>query len=170
MVVKKFLSLILALMMVLSCASAMAEAVYFDPAVQELVPGEFVALDGIGLMFYLPETMQAVEMTENDIAGGGLAAFTDGTVNVSIAYAPISDDAGNPLCTIDEVVAFYNASGIEANARVLNDLGCVAYTVPGTDLCGIVFPDGEGGLLAFSFIPYNEIVAVMISSIMAYEQ
>lgn len=167
---KKILALVLCLMMALSCASAMGEAVYFDPAAVEAVPGEFVALDGIGLMFYLPATMQAVEMTEADIAGGGLAAFTDGAVNVSIAYAPISDDAGNPLCTIDDVVTFYNASGINAQAGVLNDLGCVSYTVPGTDMCGVVFPDGEGGLLAFSFLPYNEITAVMISSIMAYEE
>lgn len=167
---KKILSLVIALMMILSCACAMGEALYFDPAVTEALPGEFVALDGVGLMFYLPEGMQAVEMTEADIAGGGLAAFSDGTVNVSIAYAPIADDAGNPLCTIEQVVEYYNASGIVANAAVLNDLGCVSYSVPGTNLCGIVYPDGEGGLLAFSFNPYNEIVAVMISSIMAYEE
>lgn len=167
---KRILVFALSLMMMLSCASAMAEAVYFDPAAMEIIPGEFAALEGIGLMFYLPETMQPIEMTEADVAGGGLAAFTDGTVNVSIAYAPIADDAGNPLCTIDEVVEFYNASGIAANAGVLNDLGCVAFTVPETSLGGVVFPDGEGGLLAFSFAPLNETAAVMLSSIMACEE
>jgi len=167
---KKFLCLLLSLVMMLSCACAMAEAVYFDPAVEEVIPGEFVALEGIGLMFYLPETMQPMELTEADIAGGGLAAFTDGTVNVSIAYAPITDDQGNPLTGIEQIVEFYNASGIEAYARVLNDLGCVAFTVPETTLAGVVYPDGQGGLLAFSFTAMTETTGAMLTSIMAYEE
>ena len=109
---KKILALVLALMMVLCCVSAMAEVpaeeakvLYFDESVLEVMPGEFVALDGIGLMFYVPEGMQMTELTEEDIAAGGLLAMNDGTTVVSIAYAPITDDAGNPLLDLETTCA-----------------------------------------------------------------
>jgi len=169
---KKILALVLSLMMVFACASAMAEnAVYFDEAVYEAMPGEFYALDGVGLMIYVPEGMQMMEMSEDDIAAGGLMALSNGTVAVSVAYAPVADDAGNPLLDLESVHAYYNASGMQANIGVLNDLACVTFLVPGTELGGVVFPDGEGGILAFTFNPVSDVVsAVMISSIMAYEQ
>ena len=167
---KKVLAMLLALMMVLACTAAVAEEVYFDESFVENIPGEFVLFEDLGLIMYLPETMQAVEMTEADIAGGGIAAFTDGTSSISIAYAPIADEAGNPMTTLEQLIDFYNASGITTVFRTLNDIPCAAFSVAEPPLSGIAYVDGTGNVLAFSGTPLTEEVAVMLTSIMAYAE
>ena len=167
---KKWLSLVLTLMMVLASVSALAEEVYFDESFVANIPGEFVLLEELGLVFYLPETMQAMEMTEADIAGGGIAAFTDGTASVSIAYAPVADGAGAPITTLEQLIDFYNASGITTVFRMLNDIPCAAFSVEDPSLSGIAYVDGSGNVLAFTGTPLTEEVAVMLTSIMAYAE
>ena len=168
---KKILSLVLSLMMVLASVSAMAEAVLdFDFGVTETVPGEFIGLEGLGLMFYVPETMQMLELTEAAIATGGLAAFSDGSLNASVAYAPVFDDAGNPLLDLDSIIACYAAAGLNAAPIILNNVNAVVFTMPGSELCGVVYPDGEGGILAFTFSNSGDTASIMMSSIMPYAE
>lgn len=168
---KKLLALALSLMMILASVSALAEenVVYFSEEAASAVEGEFVALEDFGLMFYLPAEMEAIELTEADIATGGYAGWKSATNAISIGYAPVTDDEGNVLTDLESLAAFYNASGMEAYIGTVNDLACVGFTVPGSTLSGLVFATESGNVLAFSFASLDTVTSVVASSIMVLE-
>lgn len=169
---KKIIALALALMMLL-CASAVAEelpAVYFDEAVMETVPGDFMLIPSCSLILYVPEEMESMKLTEEDIAAGGIAAWmNDENRAISVACAPVTDGEGNAITDLETLHALYTASGIESTLGTVNDLPCLSFTLPESTLGGIAFMTEEGEVLAFSCTPMDEVAAVVLSSIMLDE-
>ena len=166
---KKILALIFSLMMLFS-VSAMAEeesnVLNFNEAVMAELPGEFVLLEEFGMMFYLPSSMQQIELTEADIANGGYAGWTDGAAGgISIGCRPSADAEGNPITDYETLCAFYNESGLTSKMVTLNEIPCVTFSTEDASLFGVSYLLSDGSVLAFTFTGVVE-NTVVLSSIM----
>ncbi len=176
---KKLFALILVLLMSLACAVAEEEvtvnAYYFDPALVEGFDGNFVEIEGLGLMMYLPANFVSLEISEEDLAKGvyGVLAAEDGTMSVSITLAGVADANGNLITDLEGLAAFYAESGVtEMEIAYFNDLPALFYTLhtPVT-YNSLAFVTAEGYFISFSFLPNGteemaNLANVMLTSVM----
>lgn len=176
---KKVLSLILSMMMlVFSCAAVAEEAnviTYDEAALQASgLEGEFVALEDFGLQFFLPNGLQAVEVTADQAAAGTYAIYAtaDQTNMMSIGYAATVDAEGKPITDLDALAEFYTANGAtDVAIAELNGLSCLEYTLTSINTVGIVFMMDSDNVLTFNFAPINDenfatVAGVIVTTIM----
>ena len=176
---KKILALVLVLMMTLVSA-AFAEAeysyteIYFDEANIAEIPGEWVEVADFGVKFYLPSVLTALEITEEDMAGGAIAAFAteDMSASMSLGYAAAVDAEGNALEYIEDLAAQYAEAGVsEVDVAFVNEWPIVTYAIPDQGLMGAAVLFGDGTQLTMNFAPiadenYAALATIMISSFM----
>ena len=195
---KKFLAMILSIMMLaLPCAS-MADAadaaeatdgettsdaveITYDENViaQAGLEGEFVSLADMGLMFqfFLPNTLIAQDLTEDQAATGAIALYTneDGTNSMSIGYGMAVDAEGNTVTTLEELNAAYASAGCEdMEYATINGIPCMSYTIKASDVGGVAFLFDDGTQLTFNFAPASDenfavATYAILSSIMIVE-
>ena len=116
---KKFFAVALALVMMLCCACALAEAAYsyseysYDESLFTEIGGEWIAMEGLGLMFYQPDIYLPAEVPQEAADQGIVALFMSegGTSEFSISYGPAIDVEGNPAASIEDLAAYYTALG-----------------------------------------------------------
>lgn len=195
---KKFLAMILSIMMLaLPCASLAdaadaAEAtdgettsdaveITYDENViaQAGLEGEFVSLADMGLMFqfFLPNTLIAQDLTEDQAATGAIALYTneDGTNSMSIGYGMAIDAEGNTVTTLEELNAAYASAGCEdMEYATINGIPCMSYTIKASDVGGVAFLFDDGTQLTFNFSPASDenfavATYAILSSIMIVE-
>ena len=160
---KKFLAMILSIMLLaLPCASladadaaaetdadavaetdAAGEAIEFtyDPDViaQAGLEGEFVSLADMGILFqfFLPNTLTAQDLTEDQAATGAIALFVneDATNSMSIGYGMAVDAEGNTVTTLEELNAAYASAGCEdMEYATINGIPCMSYSIKASDV------------------------------------
>ncbi|MEG0640541.1 MAG: hypothetical protein RR824_10935 [Clostridia bacterium] len=161
---KKILSLILSMMMLVFSSIALAEqpnVITYDEATLQAsgLEGEFVKLEDFGLQFFLPNGLQAVEATAEQTAAGTYAIYAnaDQTNMMSIGYAATMDAEGKPITELAALGEFYTANGATDVAMVeLNGMACLEYTLTSANSMGIVFMMDSGNVLAFNFSPIND--------------
>ena len=113
---------------------AAGEAIEFtyDPDViaQAGLEGEFVSLADMGILFqfFLPNTLTAQDLTEDQAATGAIALFVneDATNSMSIGYGMAVDAEGNTVTTLEELNAAYASAGCEdMEYATINGIPCM---------------------------------------------
>ena len=174
---KKFIALVLAMLLCCSCAFAEELPVFaFDPASVEGMDGGFVAIGDTGLQMYIPNEFVAFEPSENDVANGVLAIMgrEDGSLMLTISMAGVADAEGNLITDLETLRDFYTANGaVGAEIVDLNGYMALSYgmeqPVP-TNGIVVMF---EGGIVVAFNVNFAEgtdenlnLTAIMLSSIM----
>ena len=90
---KKIVCVLMALCLMLAATAAMAEATLnwsdFEPILSESgVNGEFVTFDQVAVKIWIPEGMNAAELTQEDIDKGFIGYFApeDQSASLSVVY------------------------------------------------------------------------------------
>lgn len=175
---KKLLAMILSIMMLaLPCAGladantttdtetadtgdGMIEFTYdADAIAQAGIEGEFIGLGDLGLQFFLPNTLIAQEMTEEQTASGAIALYSteDGTNSMSIGYGMAVDAEGNTVTTLEELANAYAAAGCEEiEYATINGIPCMSYSIKASDVGGVAILFDDGTQLTFNFAPASD--------------
>ena len=158
---KKILALVLVLTMMLVSAFAVAEAAYtyseynYDETMFAEIGGEWLALDGLGLMFYLPDIYVPAEIPEALAEVGTIALYgtTDGTGVLNVAYGPALKAADTAAETIEDLAGYYTSVGMSGvDVIVVNGIPMVMAMDEKNDMVSysVFFADSTQLLLAFS--------------------
>lgn len=172
---KKVLALVLCLLIAIS-ASAFAEAAYtyveysYDETMFAEIGGDWLAMEGLGLKFYLPDVYLPAEITE-DLAAGGVVGFfatEDASSVFSITYGAAADDEGNALTSIEELAEFYTSTGAtDVDIIFVNGIPLLTSMVPETDTLNytVFFEDSTQCLL--SFTPASDMNTALLGGLMS---
>lgn len=176
---KKILALVMALMMLFS-VSAFAETAYtyteynYDETLFAEIGGEWIALEGLGLMFYLPDIYLPTEIPEfmTEVGVIGLFGTEAGSSIMTVSYGPAVDAEGNAITTLEDLAAFFTSTGAtNVDIILVNGIPVVTNLMAESDMVtySVFFEDSTQCL--FSFVPASDAnTAVMagltISSLM----
>lgn len=161
---KKFLALILCLLMALSMTAAVAEEA---PAVlaEELYEGVWVQFED-GFEFYLPAGWVEYELTTEANAMGLFyaAGSEDGVYLCTLGWQPLEAEV-----TIEKAQTLLAASYPTATLTDVNGVGMVYYMDEANNTLNFVALDGaEPGFYVFAFTPGNDedfqVLAALIAS------
>ena len=169
---KKLFALVLCLVMFMS-VSASAEYSYteytYDESLFTEIGGEWLALDGLGLKFYLPDVYLQAELADALAASGVIAAFAteDSSSVFTIAYGPAVDAAGNAVTTMEDLGAYYTAIGAtNVDVIIVNGIPVLTSLLPETDLLSysVLFADSTQCVL--SFTPASDANTALLAGLM----
>ncbi len=175
---KKLFALILALALMLSAMPVFAtetqvtEINWSDVEVlADMVEGEFVTLENIGLKLWIPADFKPMELTEEQAGVGMLAIYaTEGdTAAVSVQYVE-----SNGL-TMDEFInQMMENGGAEPEQVLINGLEGVGYDLPAENTSCAVFQTESGNFVQVMVAPVtadtdSTVLMMIISSIQAAE-
>ena len=162
---KKFLCVVMALCLMLSATAALGEAALnwedFEPILTEAgVDGEFVTFDEIAVKIWIPEGMNAVELTQEDIDKGFIGCYMpdDGSASMSVVYVDTDsmtlEEFGENLANLEGVT--------EIEYGTVNGLPCVTYQIPDQDSVSIAFTTEAGYILEVTCWPVSEENAMLV--------
>lgn len=157
---KKMLSLVLALMMVLLAGFACAEeAVNFE----DFYPGEWVEFEG-GFQLYLPTEWPELEITADLTEAGIGYGRSDGEWAFLLGYSELDADL-----SVEELQAILQDAYSYAEIIELQDCAVVCYLDEANDsLCFAALDGTEPGMYIFCFTPAsNEDLQALATVIMA---
>jgi len=126
---KKLLALIMTLTMLLVSVSAFAESAYtyteytYDESLFAEIGGEWLGLEELGLMLYLPDIYLPAEIPEVLLNAGTIALYAtaDGISVLNFAYGPAVNTAGASAVSVEELAAYYASvvdTAIAANGQL----------------------------------------------------
>ena len=164
---KKFLCVVMALCLMLSATAVLAEEAPalnwedFKTILTEAgVTGEFVTFDEIAVKIWIPEGMNAVELTQEDIDKGFIGYFApeDQSASLSVVYV---DTDGMTLEEYGENLA--NMEGVtEIEFGTVNGLPCVTYEIPEQSSMSIAFTTEAGYVLEVTCWPLGDENAMLV--------
>ncbi len=178
---KKIIALVLALVLALSAVGAFAEAApeqvelnweTVEPTLADFgLTGDFVTFEQIAVKLWVPASMTAVELTQEDIDNGFIAYFLDDdqTAQISVVYVDVSG------MSLEEYAAKLPELGAtEIEAVTINGLPAISYVLEENDCVCIAFATEAGYILEVTMAPKSvegaDIAwAIVGSSIMAAE-
>jgi len=144
---KKMLSLVLALMMVLLAGFACAEEVKFE----DFYAGEWVAFEG-GFQLYLPTEWPEVEITAELAESGVGYGRSDGEWAFLLGYSALDADL-----SVEELQAILEGAYSYAEIIELQDCAVVCYLDEANDsLCFAALDGTEPGMYIFCFTPASD--------------
>lgn len=162
---KKILVMMMVLAMLLVSASAFAETAYtyaeynYDETMFAEIGGDWIAMDGLGLMFYLPDIYLDTEIPEvlAQVGTIGLFATQDGSSIMTVAYGPAVDANGNVLATAEELAANYTALGCtNVDVIIVNGIPVVTSLTTESDMLSYSVGYGDGTQCVMSFTPASD--------------
>ncbi len=177
---KKMLVMLTLLCVVLLPFAAMAETatttITWDEVGAPLVEasgleGDFYALEDIGLAIWLPAGLNAVELSEEDIAAGYLYVLTDDEETCLITIDAVNVEG----MTLDGVLEEAVAQGMfEPEIVIINGLSAVSYKDEANNTGCVVLVDTNCNVITFSLMPIEgedaELVfGLIMSSLMPLE-
>ena len=178
---KKIVSLMMVIAMLFVSAAAFAEAAYtygeygYDESLIAEMTGEWVALEGAGLQFYLPDAYLPYEVSAEQAEQGCIASFTneDSTTALTMFITDALDGAGNPIATVEDLAAYYASAGA-ANVDIIlvNGIPAVTYMISEMDFLGYALLFDDATQLTISFAPASDanvaiLAGVMMTTLMA---
>ena len=147
---------ILAVLMVLClfACSAMAEVAEVnwsdvEEAVAE-VPGDFYTFDEIAVKLWIPEGLDPVELTEEDVQAGYIGYFANDEAALAVVYANVDG-----MSIEDYAAALPEAGASEIAMLVINGLPAVRYQLAENDSLNIAFATEAGYVLEITMAPLS---------------
>ena len=157
---KKFFAIVMALCMLLMTA-ALAEGATelnwadIEPVLEAgEVAGEFKTFDEIAVKIWIPEGINAVELSDEDKANGYVGYFQaeDQSGTLAVMYVDTNgmsiDDYADYLAGESDVT--------EVEKATVNGLPCVTYEMPGQDTASIAFATEAGYVLEVTCNPISD--------------
>lgn len=172
---KKVFAILMALCLFVGVALAEGTATLswedFEPILEAGgVTGQFYTFDQIAVKIWLPDGMNAVELSEDDIANGYIGYYMpdDQSGAVAVQYVDVN---GMSLEEYAEYLA-NEAGATDIETGTVNGLPCVSYTLPEQDSTSVTFTTEAGYMLEVTCAPLSvenaELVwGAVISSIQA---
>jgi len=156
---KKLLAVVMALCLMITAALAEEAPALnwedFAPVIEASgVTGQFYTFDEIALQIWMPEGLDPVELTEDDVANGYIGYFMpeDQSAAVSIVYVDVQ---GMSLEEYGEYLT-NEAGATEVEVATVNGLPCVSYKLPEQDSVSIAFTTEQGYMLEVTCVPVSE--------------
>lgn len=156
---KKFLAVVMALCLMMTCALAEEAPALnwadFEPILEAAgVTGQFYTFEQIAVQIWMPEGLNPVELTEEDVANGYIGYFApdDQSAAVSIVYVDVN---GMTLEEYGEYLA-NEAGATEIEVGTVNGLPCVSYKLPEQDSVSVTFTTEAGYALEVTCAPLSE--------------
>ncbi len=156
---KKLLALIVALMMLATVAFAEAAPALnwsdFEPALEAGgVTGQFYTFDQIAIKIWLPDGMNAVELTDEDKEAGYIGYYMpdDQSAAVAVMYVDVNG------MSLEEYAAYLEseAGATEIEVGTVNGFPCVSYKLPEQDTVSVTFTTEAGYALEVTCTPASE--------------
>lgn len=155
---KKLLCVVMALCLMATCALAEETPALnwsdFEPALEAGgVTGDFYTFDDVAVKIWLPEGMNSVELTEEDVQNGYIGYFMpdDESAAVAVVYVDINgmslEDYANYLSN--------EAGATEIEMGTVNGLPCVSYNLPEQDSVSVTFTTEAGYALEVTCTPVS---------------
>ncbi len=174
---KKLLCLVMMLCLMATAAFA-EEALTLDwetgSAVVEAsgLTGEFYTFEDLAVAFWVPEGLEPVELTEEDVANGYIAYFMPEDQSAALAFVYVDVNG----LTVEDYATYLTSETDAQNVEIgtVNGLNCVSYTMPEKDTVNIMFATEAGYALEVTCWPLSEenaelVWGVVVSSIQAVE-
>ena len=172
---KKVLALVLCLLFSLS-AAAFAEPAYtyseytYDESMFTDIGGEWIALDGLGLKFYLPDIYLAAEIPEVMAATGSVGFFIteDSSSMITISYGPAVNAEGNPAASIEELAAYYTSVGAtNVDIAIINEIPQLMCMMESSDTVNysVLFEDSTQCI--FTFNPASDMNTAILAGLVS---
>jgi hypothetical protein len=174
---KKLLALVM--MLCLLCTAAVAEnaseITWSDveaTLTEQGLTGEFAVLDQLGLKIWLPNGLDAVEVSEADAAAGRLALFTDADHTAYLAVDAVHADGMTLDQYYENVLAAEGVSDVEMVTA--NGLSAVIYKSEAMDFWCASLVDTNSNIITFVMGPASEdgsqiVFSVIVASLQAAE-
>ena len=155
---KKFLCAVLMLCLMMTAAFA-EQAVDlkwedFQPILEQGgVNGEFHTFEEIAVKMWLPEGLNAVELTDEDKANGYIGYFMpeDQSATVAVMYVDVDG------MTLEEYAEYLKGQDdvTEVEIASVNGLPCVSYKMPAQDSVSVMFTTEAGNALEITCTPVS---------------
>ena len=171
---KKLLAVVVMLCM-MSCFALAEEAPAlnwedFEPILEQAgVTGEFYTFDEISVAIWVPEGLNPVELTEEDVTNGyiGYFAADDQSAAMAVMYVDV-----NGMSLEEYAAALPEAGATEVEIDTVNGLPCVSYTLEEQDSVSVTFATEAGYVLEVTCTPISEenaelVWGAVVSSIQA---
>ena len=157
---KKFLCVVMALCLMLSATAVLAEEAPalnwedFEPIMEASgVTGEFVTFDEVAVKIWIPEGMNAAELTQEDIDKGFIGYFAPEDQSASLSVVYVNTD-GMTLEEYGEALAAQEGV-TEIEFGTVNGLPCVTYEIPEQSSVSIAFTTEAGYILEVTCTPLS---------------
>lgn len=119
------------------------------------IEASFVDFDEIGLKLWVPDFLEAVELTEDEKENGMIGFFQseDGSASVIVEY-PDKDAEGG----IEEYEAALKEGEdvISIQYYLINGIECLSYDLMDSDTSGLAVETEEGDVVNFLFSPMSD--------------
>lgn len=154
---KKLLAVIVALMLMATAAVAEAPALNwadFEPVLEASgVTGQFYTFDQIAIKIWLPDGMNAVELSEEDVANGYIGYYVpeDESAAVAVQYVDV-----NGLSLEDYAAQLPELGATEVEVGTVNGFPCVSYKLPEQDTVSVTFTTEAGYVLEVTCKPISQ--------------
>ena len=127
----------------------------FEPILEQAgITGQFYTFDQIAVKIWLPDGMNAVELSEDDIANGYIGYYQpeDQSGAVAVMYVDVNG------MSLDEYADYLsnNADVDEVDMGIVNGFACVSYKMPAQDSVSIAFTTEAGYVLEVTCTPASE--------------
>ena len=114
--------------------------------------GDFYSLDDMGLLIWLPSSLTAMEVSEEDATAGRYALYMDQETGAYVAIDAVHVDD----MTLDQALANATANGMtEPEIVNINGIDAVTYADPANNMGAIVLVDTNCNMIIFSFSPID---------------
>ena len=152
---KKLFALTLALCLLL-CSAAMADDLNWENVVESAkqVAGEFKTFNEIAVKIWMPDVLQAVELSDEDRSNGYIGYFM--TEDQSSAVAVMYVDMNGMSLEDYEAKLREDNDVSELEAGTVNGLPCLGYALTEKDTSVLAFTTQQGYILEVSCAPISD--------------
>ena len=149
---KKLFAIVLVVMLALGTVSALADKelnwTEEYAAQAEQIGGEFVAIEELGLVMWVPADMPAQEVSEGYQAIGYFAIYGNDSAAVALQY--VESDGADLMEKVNNIEGAANAE-----AMTVNGLPCVNFDMPDYDGTCVAFATEKGNVFVITFTPIS---------------
>lgn len=170
---KKLFALMLALCLLL-CSTAMADDLNWENVAESAkqVAGDFKTFDEIAVKIWMPDVLQAVELSDEDRSNGYIGYFM--TEDQSSAVAVMYVDMNGMSLEEYEAQLKEDSTISDIEAGTVNGLPALSYAIKEKDTGVLAFTTQKGYILEVSCAPisdegFAQVVGVILSSIQSAE-
>ena len=126
----------------------------FEPILEQAgITGQFYTFDQIAVKIWLPDGMNAVELSEDDIANGYIGYYQpeDQSGAVAVMYVDVNG------MSLEEYAQYLTneAGATEVEVGTVNGLPCVSYKLPEQDSVSVTFTTEAGYMLEVTCAPLS---------------
>ena len=167
---KKFVSILISLAMLLALPCALAEEVpainWEDADIESSgIEGSFYTFDEVALMVWVPDVFENLEVTEEDDETMiGKFEIADGSAGIYVQYIEGYENA-----SMEDLISGLEAGGaVDIERCTLNGLDAISYSLPDYDAVYVALMTDAGNCVQFVMMPVSdegfEAIAMLVTA------